>query len=414
MSSGKTRFIAALFLFVVLCVTSGCAGPAAEVERPEKIVSKRIVVYDEETYRRLADLWEAYYRAFPSEDAYANWMYAARYAGRESYEDMLEKGLKKYSANPTLLYLAGILRHGKPENEEGRRYLERAVQLDPSYMDPWFALAVHHMERKDRERMDVALRNLLEGGWIADEVLDYSWNMLAALEEGAILITNGDNDTYPGWILQRILGFRPDVRIVNHSLLSTSWYPSHVIEEGVPRFITAGELSALRETMEGPYGDTLTVRIIEAAAREDRPVYFSLTLYPSQVIDRYAEKGRMLALSTLVTPVDIPYGELLANALDVWMDKYRTGGIDSWKVRFAKPGDAGRMLMLNYAANIEKLIGPLSEHAPEWRLAMFEWYRDHCLNVIPQEMADEIGTEWSRLQAIPEIQEWCRTEGYGR
>lgn len=413
MSFGRTRLVAAVLFFIFLCFTSGCAGPAQEIERPEKIVSKRIAMYDEETYGRLAEQWEEYYRAFPSEDAYANWMYAARYAGHEDYENMLEKGLKKYPANPTLLYLAGILRHGKAENEEGLRYLERAVQLEPSYMDPWYPLAVHYMERKNREQMDVALRNILESASISKEVMDYSYNMLASLEEDAILVTNGDNDTYPGWILQGILQFRPDVRIVNRSLLSTSWYPSHIIEEGVPRFITSAELGELREATEGPYGDTLIVRLIDAAVREGRPVYFSLTLYLSEVVDRYSEKGRMLALATLVTPTDRPYGEQLTKATQVWADEYRTGGLDSWKVRYAKTGDAGKMLTLNYAANIQQLIDPLAAHAPECRLALFEWYRNHCLNLISEKMADGIGMKWRRMEDIPEIQEWCRTEGYG-
>lgn len=60
---------------------------------------------------------------------------------------------------------------------------------------------------------------------------DVAWNILQSCEPNAILLTTGDNDTYPLWYLQQCEGIRTDVRLLNVSLLTTDWYARQMTPE---------------------------------------------------------------------------------------------------------------------------------------------------------------------------------------
>lgn len=103
-------------------------------------------------------------------------------------------------------------------------HLSRAVTCDPEDGNGWLNIWSEALRRGDRTIEERALRRLRETNFFSGVTLAYNRWFLRDLPPNAVILTNGDVDTYPALAFQLKDGLRRDVAVVNTSMLNLWWY----------------------------------------------------------------------------------------------------------------------------------------------------------------------------------------------
>jgi transmembrane protein TMEM260 (protein O-mannosyltransferase) len=182
----------------------------------------------------------------------------------------------------------------------------------------WAGMGLVLLARQAWSAVAAALRPLVAGGVIALCLLpiatnwlnasrarppmaqlarDFAYDVLNSVPPYGILITFGDNDTFPLWYAQEVEGIRPDVTMVCLALAQTDWYLKQLRDNPTRLFVD----SAAAPVWRG-----------QAGPRPDRPLH-SMT---DQEIDGFIGRLHEIAQNTPVQlgPIAhvIPAGAVLA------------------------------------------------------------------------------------------------------
>jgi hypothetical protein len=156
-------------------------------------------------------------------------------------------------------------------------YLLKAAKLGEGHTDHY-----DHMVNYAEITRDTALRNkyalkLFESGQVSAGMLHYNYNVLVGLAPNAILLTAGDNDTYPAYVLQA-MGIRSDVRVVNVYLSKVNSYRKRLSKELGISYVNppAEEMPAAQVKRESDKFEKQILRAFINNAQE-RPLYVALS-----------------------------------------------------------------------------------------------------------------------------------------
>ncbi len=163
----------------------------------------------------------------------------------------------------------------------------------------------------------------------------YAKNIMAGLDENAILFTNGDNDTFPIWYLQEVEKYRRDITVVNLSLINLPWYILQLKdapEKPLAMARSSKEIHDLRHRIyEDPQTGEQTIIMIKDYVLHDilstnhrgarRPVFFAVTIPRDNMLRYYPNlqmEGMAYRLLDEAAPDEMPVADpqrSLENAL---------------------------------------------------------------------------------------------------
>jgi hypothetical protein len=137
------------------------------------------------------------------------------------------------------------------DQDSSLRHLRQAAECDSNDSEVWLSLWLQGLRLGEFDLERRSLRRLVATGFLTPALLSYERWLLRSLPDRAILLVNGDMDTYPAVALQETEGLRRDVAVVNLSLLNLDWYRHLIRARGVPVPFDEPELGALEPIQEG-------------------------------------------------------------------------------------------------------------------------------------------------------------------
>ena len=337
---------------VFVCLAAiGMARAQQTIESP--IVTEKDFVW----YAEQKSAWQEAVRHNPKDErAWLNYYNAARYMGwwgdssdSIAHQVVVEMGQaipNTYTYN-MCAYMAIKLGHG--EGTDGDVYAEAALAMLPDDMtlsdyNEW----VCYLAMKGQmERMSQMAKRFFESGLYSEAVLRYSYNELLGMDEGGIILANGDAAVIPKWLIQEGMREHRDKTIVCIPFLFVKEY-----REWLSRKLGI----ALPQWEQGWSYDDYEHRLLQTLIdRFGRKLYFSATTPPS-VTEPWKEHLYNEGLTLRYSPK--PYDNMAVkrrNVEECYMLEYLL-------VSFRPEWTSGERLSANYAVLLADLLPYYAKH----------------------------------------------------
>jgi hypothetical protein len=302
-----------LAAMAVVTVAEAAAIQQADETKPQRIVTFVKEEHTPEWYAQQAKLWRRVTEREPkNEEAWMELYQASRYRIMFTDEDYspladiwraMRKAVPGSYADYVLTYLhskfVGFHDWGPEAQEEGleqiMRNMVKAVRMKPDEVEAYPDYVACLMQTGDTELLDDILKRWYESGTYSASLLNYAYNELAGLPDNAVIFTNGDTDTYSKLILQGGKGLFRGVKVVCAPMLWSAHYRETVCRElGIPVCETP---SGTTQEEYDAWEERAELHIIRQTGR---PAYFGAgakrqpsfgdKLYSEGLVSRYSER----------------------------------------------------------------------------------------------------------------------------
>ncbi|HEY1039603.1 MAG TPA: hypothetical protein VGF30_09380, partial [Bacteroidia bacterium] len=186
---------------------------AAFSQKPERILGNARVQKSISYYKQQSAAWKKLTEQNPKDaDAWYNYFYANRILtfndttdsrSMEERDNDLQKIVKDMEKNIPETYEYNLCKFALGGNDlKLVPYLKKAAALGEGrteHLD--YMINISEMERNISDR-DLYCKKKFDAGLLSTGMMYYNYNVIMGLAPNAILITSGDNDTYPVWALQ--------------------------------------------------------------------------------------------------------------------------------------------------------------------------------------------------------------------
>lgn len=235
-------------ILVIFCST------LLKAQIPEHVHSIAKVYKPHDWYLKQAELWyKEIQKDKKNENAWYNYFLANRMAGFEfdNHGDSTKKAIDetKYMMSsdsivsevqrliPNTFTSHYLIWRNHGATPEDFPHLEKAYSINPNFFGINEEMVVYYETQCNFEKRKEYNIKWFKLNELSFSILSYNYNVLMTTQPNGVIITFGDNDSFPIWMLQDALGIRQDVTVLNTSLLCIPNYRAKLFNKlNIPDF----------------------------------------------------------------------------------------------------------------------------------------------------------------------------------
>ncbi|MEN0047044.1 MAG: hypothetical protein AAF806_08310 [Bacteroidota bacterium] len=217
----------------------------------EKVYPFTKVIQPTAFYTQQAQLWKAAVEQNKKDgDAWYNYYCAARMTNAKTKETAYDLNgiVAEVLENIPNTFESEFIQFWNGNwSAENQAQLKRAHQIAPERTEAYRDLMAIYIKEGNEEKAKEFARKFFEEDKYSRGLVNWSYNQLMSVEDGGILLTNGDNDTFFAWMVQYHHGVKPNIAIASSWLLTLKDFQASFFKKiDVPAFPKTAENFANR------------------------------------------------------------------------------------------------------------------------------------------------------------------------